>query len=136
MFSEDAAIVLGLARAEAALRRRVEPGLPLGLTEIALLGELDAVVGGRLRAADLAQRLQLSPSGVTRAIGPLLEQGLVERQIHDRDARARYLGITTAGRAALEEALAALDAAAAAILRAVTRSDRIVLLGLFERLAY
>lgn len=136
MLSEDAAIVLGLGRAEAALRRRVEAGLPLGLTGIALLRELDAVVGGRLRAADLAQRLQLSPSGVTRAMEPLIALGLVERAIHDRDARARYLGITPAGRIALEGALAALDAAAAVALRAVTRSDRIALLGLFERLTY
>jgi DNA-binding MarR family transcriptional regulator len=102
-----------------------------------ILAELDSVVGGRLRPVDLANRLLLTPSGVTRAILPLEKIGLVERSSHERDARASYVSITEAGRDKLDEAMDDVERVVGETLApSLTRSDRIALLGLFERVGY
>jgi DNA-binding MarR family transcriptional regulator len=138
MLTENVAIALGLARIDAWLRKRVEGVLPgIGFTDFVILNELASVVGGRLRPVDLANRLQLTPSGVTRAILPLAKIGLVERSSHERDARASYISIARAGRDRLAQALDAVDRIVGETLgSSITRTDRIALLGLFERLGY
>ena len=138
MLTENVAIALGVARIDAWLRKRVESVLPgIGFTDFVILNELASVVGGRLRPVDLANRLQMTASGVTRAILPLSKIGLVERASHERDARASYVSITEAGRERLEEALDDVDRVVGETLAStITRTDRIALLGLFERLGY
>jgi DNA-binding MarR family transcriptional regulator len=138
MLPENVILALGLARADAWLRKRIEPALPgIGYTDFVILAELDSVMDGRLRPVDLAQRLMLTPSGVTRAILPLEKIGLVERHSHERDARASYVAITQAGRDRLDEAMDDVDRVVGETLASsITRTDRIALLGLFERLGY
>jgi|SRR5579884_1113823 len=138
MIPENVALAVGLSRMDAWLRRRIEPALPgIGYTDFFILAELDSVVGGRLRPVDLAQRLLLTPSGVTRALLPLAKIGLVERSSHERDARASYVTITEAGRSKLDEAIDDVERIVGETLASsLTRTDRIALLGLFERVAY
>ena len=57
-----------------------------------------------LRMCDLAERLQLSPSGVTRRLDGLVRAGLVERQPSVADRRVMLAVLTEAGTTALEEA--------------------------------
>lgn len=137
MLPENVVLALGLWRVDAWMRKRVEQTLPgIGFTDFVILSELDSVVGGRLRPVDLANRLHLTPSGVTRAILPLEKIGLVERASHERDARATYISITEAGREKLDEAVDDVERVVGETLGSkITRTDRIALLGLFERLA-
>lgn len=138
VLTENVTIALGIARIDAWLRKRIEAVLPgIGFTDFVILNELASVVGGRLRSVDLANRLLLTPSGVTRAVLPLAKIGLVERASHERDARASYVAITQAGRERLEQALDEVDRVVGERLAStITRTDRIALLGLFERLGY
>ena len=138
MLPEDVVLAVGLWRVDAWLRKRIEPTLPgIGFTDFMILSELDSVVGGRLRPVDLANRLHVTPSGVTRAILPLEKIGLVERASHERDARATYVSITQAGRDRLAEAVDDVERVVGETLASkLTRTDRIALLGLFERLGY
>lgn len=55
-----------------------------------------------LRMCDLAQRLQLSPSGVTRRLDGLASGGLVERRPSTADRRVMLAVLTDAGMAVLE----------------------------------
>src|SRR5579864_853469 len=108
MLTDDVALALGIARADTLIRKRLEGplggGHGIGYTDFIILAELASVVEGRLRPVDLANRLLLTPSGVTRAVLPLAKIGLVERESHERDARASYVAITQAGRDRLGEA--------------------------------
>lgn len=138
MIPENVALAVGLSRIDAWLRKRIEPVLPgIGYTDFIILTELDSVVGGRLRPVDLAQRLLMTPSGVTRAILPIAKIGLVQRSSHERDARASYVTITQAGRDKLDEAMDDVERIVGETLASsLTRTDRIALLGLFERVGY
>lgn len=141
MLTHEAALAVGLARAEAWLRRKLEPALGafhgIGFTDFLILSELAAVRGGRLRSSDLADRLLFTPSGITRAVAPLEKIGLVERLRHERDARSSYVALTRAGATRVEEATPTVERIVAETLGStVTRADRIALLGFFERIGY
>jgi DNA-binding MarR family transcriptional regulator len=66
-----------------------------------LLSEAD---GQRMKRVDLAERLVLTPSGVTRLLEGLEADGYVERVACDTDLRITYAGLTDAGSEKLEGA--------------------------------
>jgi len=93
---------LRLARAQATLVRRLDQVLGgyhgISFNDFMLLHYLNRAPGARLRRVDLAERLALTASGVTRSLLPLEKIGLVERQQDPRDARVAYAALTGAGR--------------------------------------
>ena len=59
---------------------------------------LKALRDGPVRVSDLATRLSLAPSVVSRAIGPLEQEGFVERHQDPADARSWRIALTSSGR--------------------------------------
>ena len=77
-------------------------GLSLGDYEV--LVHLSEAPAGSLRMSDLAARLHLSPSGITRRIDGLVRSGLVERRQCPTDRRGSNAVITEKGTQALRDA--------------------------------
>ena len=77
-------------------------GLPMSSYEV--LHHLAQASGGRMRMRDLAERAQLSRSGLTRLVDRLERDGLLHRCSCDHDARGAYACLTDAGRERLQEA--------------------------------
>jgi DNA-binding MarR family transcriptional regulator len=100
---------LRLARAQAVLVRRLDNTLGnlhgISFSDFQLLYHLNRAPGARLRRVDVAERLALTASGVTRALLPLEKIGLVSRQPDPRDARVGYAAITEAGQTLLQNAV-------------------------------
>jgi len=92
---------LRMARAWAALSRRLDSALGahhgISFADYQLLLTLQRAPGGKLRRVDLAEKLGLTASGVTRSLLPLEKIGLVARQSDPRDARVGYALITPVG---------------------------------------
>lgn len=83
-----------------ALERDLAPtGLTLG--DYQVLVHLSEAEDQRLRMCDLATRLQLSPSGLTRRLDGLVRAGHVERTGSPDDRRVMLAVLTPAGRALL-----------------------------------
>jgi DNA-binding MarR family transcriptional regulator len=80
----------------------VEHDLALGSYDVLL--HLGDAPDGRLRMNDLADRVLLSRSGLTRLVDRLQREGLVERESCASDARGLFAVLTPAGRARLAEA--------------------------------
>ena len=72
--------------------------------EYAVLACLSEAEDRRLRMCDLASHLRLSPSGLTRRIDGLVEQGYVSRQPSEADRRVMLAVITDSGVRKLETA--------------------------------
>src|SRR5438094_6624502 len=93
-------------RAHATLMRRLEVELAqatgLALADFDVLAQL-ARAGGELRMTDLASRVLVSRSGMTRRVARLVEEGLVRRANTDADARGVVVTLTDAGVARLTE---------------------------------
>jgi DNA-binding MarR family transcriptional regulator len=104
---------LRLTRAYATLTRRLDNALSnvhgLSFGDFMILYHLDRAPGTRLRRIDLAERLGLTASGVTRTLLPLEKLGLVGRQPDPRDARVGYALLTDAGQQLLRYALVSVQ---------------------------
>lgn len=77
-------------------------GLPLSSYEV--LMQLADAPDGRLRMGELADRLLLSRSGITRLVDRLASHGLAARERCVDDGRGWYASLTEAGREAVHEA--------------------------------
>jgi DNA-binding MarR family transcriptional regulator len=119
---------LGIRRTLALWESRVDAQLGaahgLGLSDFAALHHLLEAPAGKLRRVDLARQLALSPSGVTRLLGPLERRGIVAREEDGRDARATFAVLTRAGRRLVEDATETMTAVAEAILGSLDARDR------------
>ena len=98
----------GLLRAYACLAKRLDAELErahgLPMTSYEVLHHLGDAPSGRMRMCDLAERAQLSRSGLTRLVDRLEREHLLDRCSCDHDARGSYACLTGAGRQRLEEA--------------------------------
>ena len=81
---------------------RTEHGLSVSSFEVLMfLGDAPA---GRMRMAEIASRMLLTRSGITRLVDRLIELGYVRRSAAERDGRGLYAELTTSGAAKLEVA--------------------------------
>ena len=104
---------LRLTRAYATLTRRLDNALSalhgLSFGDFMILYYLGRASGKRLRRIDLAERLGVTASGVTRSLLPLEKLGLVSRQPDPRDARVAYATLTSVGQRLLDDALVSVE---------------------------
>jgi DNA-binding MarR family transcriptional regulator len=119
---------LGIRRTLALWEARADAELGaihgLGLSDFAALHHIAEAPGNRLRRVDLAQRLALSPSGVTRLLAPLERRGIITREEGGHDARATFAVLTRSGRALVKDATATMNGVAEAILGSLGERDR------------
>ncbi len=130
---------VALLHAHTALTRSFNADLQathgLTVTDFEVLRHLDGEDEGRMRRVDLAQRVGLTPSGITRLLDGLEKAGLVAKASCPSDARVTYAQITAAGRETLRCSaathLAAIDALFA---ERFTDDEAVQLAELLERL--
>lgn len=97
-----------LLRTHAAVVRTIErevedaTGLPLSWYDVLL--ELNAADGGRLRMQELAARVVLSRTRVSRLVHEIARAGMVDKQPDPADGRAAFAVITEQGRKQLRAA--------------------------------
>ena len=108
MDEEELAAWRGMLRTHAELTRTLdadlvrEHDLPLSSYEVLLfLNDSDE---GRMRMSELADRVLLSRSGLTRLVDRLERQGLLKRERCASDARGLFAEITAEGRSVFAEA--------------------------------
>ena len=70
----------------------------LSWSEYDVLVRLARAPGRSLRMSDLAQRVMMSPSGLTRVVDQLAAHGLVDRRRDMEDARVVFAQLTDKGR--------------------------------------
>jgi DNA-binding MarR family transcriptional regulator len=95
-------------RAQATTKRELATALQeehgLTMTAYEALYVLARADEQRLKRVDLAERLVLTPSGVTRLLEGLEGEGYVEKVACETDLRVSYAALTDAGRDKLEQA--------------------------------
>lgn len=97
---------MSLAKTQAIMSRRFDGRLGgLGFNEFVILFHLSQAYGGKIRRIDLAEKIGLTASGVTRLLLPMEKIGLVKREINEHDARVSYVMLAPGGKRKLEEAL-------------------------------
>lgn len=133
------ALCLALARASAVVTNRLDRSLSgfhgLGFQDFSILYHLSRAPGQRLRRIDLAHRLEVTPSGVTRSLLPLEKRGLVDREDDPTDARATHACLSKSGKRLLADALETARQLGAESLREVPKDQAAALYQVLARLA-
>jgi DNA-binding MarR family transcriptional regulator len=111
--SEHLEFCLRLTRAYSTLTRRLDNSLSnlhgLSFSDFMILYYLGRAPESRLRRIDLAERLGVTASGVTRSLMPLEKLGLISREPDPRDARVGYATLTDGGQQLLSYALVSIE---------------------------
>lgn len=105
-------LIMNLAKAHLVTARRMEQRLSahgLGFSDFSILMILNNAHGQKIRRGELAEKIGLTASGVTRMLIPLEKIGLVQREAYERDARVSYVILTETGKRVYEEALVSAD---------------------------
>ena len=106
--SEELAAWRGLLEAHAEVTRaldaqmRTEHGLPVSSYEVLMF--LADAPGHRLRMAEIAERVLLSRSGLTRLVDRMERDDLLRRRRCEEDQRGYFAEITDTGRALFAQA--------------------------------
>jgi len=78
----------------------------ISVNEFLMMLHLERSAANRLSRVELAKRMHVSASTITRMAAPMEKIGLLGREVDERDARLAFVVITKAGREKLSEAIA------------------------------
>ena len=111
--SAKTSFIMGLWSISTNINKRIDGKLGaihgISFTEFMVLFHLKNTDSNSMRRIDLAEKLGLTPSGVTRLLSPLEKIGLVKKEANKRDARVSLVKITRAGEKLLGDATVSLD---------------------------
>lgn len=110
---------------------------PTGLTlgDYQVLVYLTEADDEQMRMCDLADALQLSPSGLTRRLDGLVTAGWVERRNSDADRRVMLAALTESGRARLAAAAPThVESVRARMIDVLDHDDHVALARVFQKI--
>lgn len=112
---------------------RTPCGQAMSVSEAHALAELHR--DGPLRQVELARRLRLEKSTVSRLVGLLADRGWLARAPADEDGRGLRLALTDEGSRAAQRLAEAREARFAALLERIPAGERATVLHAVRRLA-
>ena len=77
----------------------------LSFNDLVILYHLSQSKDEKMRRIDLADKVGLTPSGITRILLPMEKLGMIKRESDERDARVSYVKLATGGKRLLTETL-------------------------------
>ena len=101
-------LILTLSKVQAVINRKMDGQLSvhgLGSNDFIILYYLAQAEGKKIRRIDLADKIGVTASGITRMLAPMEKIGLISRESNERDARISYVILTEAGKRLYEEGL-------------------------------
>jgi len=103
----EGGLVINFINLYSKIQKRISGSLSahgIGLSEYLVLHQLYIAAHKKMRRSDLAERVGLSPSGITRLLNPMEKIGLVEKEENPRDARVSLVTLSAAGKQVYEDA--------------------------------
>jgi DNA-binding MarR family transcriptional regulator len=120
---EAMSFVMALSTLESRLARSFDQQLGLhGISyrEFLVLHHLQQAPGHTLRRGELAERVSLSASGITRMLRPMEKIGLVEKETSPRDARVSLVRLSDTGATICDDASKTFSEGAASAMKPLT----------------
>ncbi|MDF1739462.1 MAG: MarR family winged helix-turn-helix transcriptional regulator [Verrucomicrobiales bacterium] len=108
--------------------------LGISVTEFLVMLHLSNSPNKKMRRIDLAEKIGLTASGVTRLLNPMQKIGLVEKEESVRDARVSLVKLTSAGEKMFEDAERSVNVVSESFLEPLSKSQRDSLWGAIENL--
>lgn len=138
MKNKESELVMSVISLHGKIQKRIGGALSihgLGLSEFLVLHELNIAPNQKMRRVDLAERVGLSPSGVTRLLNPMEKIGLINKEANPRDARVSLVALSTAGNRVVEEAQSSFEHVATDLFDSISAKKQAVLSELIRAVA-
>ncbi|MBU4314926.1 MarR family transcriptional regulator [Patescibacteria group bacterium] len=105
--SENVNFLLNLARTQSILIKRFDRGMGngIGFNEFLLLFYLDRADNQTMRRVDLAEKIGVTASGITRMLLPMEKIGLINTSSVSDDARVKSVSLSKGGKEKFDDAL-------------------------------
>lgn len=117
-------IFLNLTKIQSVISRRFDNGLGgLGYSEFIILLQLEQAENQTMRRLDLAEKIGLTASGVTRLLLPMEKVGLVKSEQTNHDARVKAVKLASGGKRRLEEAMERANLLAEELIPSISSKD-------------
>lgn len=110
--SKKSELILKVCSLQNKLLKRLDQSLMvhgISVTEFIVMLHLSNAVNKNMRRIDLAERVGLSASGVTRLLNPMQKIGLVEKGESTRDARVSLIKLSSSGENIFRDAEVTFD---------------------------
>lgn len=106
MISSELLFLMNLNKVQSIIARKFDSlsAHGLGFNDFVILYILSQSSESKMRRIDLAEKIGVTASGITRLLNPLEKVGLVTRETNERDARVSYVVISPNGKKIFEEA--------------------------------
>ena len=111
MMSYNLRFLLTLAKTQTILSRKFDRGMGngIGFNDFLILFHLSQAERKTMRRIDLADKLGITASGITRLLLPMEKIGLVASGAKGEDARVKMVTITKSGEEKMQEAKERLE---------------------------
>jgi DNA-binding MarR family transcriptional regulator len=102
--SKELDLFFNLSKIQALMTRTFESRLGgLGYNEFIILFHLSQSPDEKMRRIDLANKVGLTASGITRILLPMEKVGYIKREITEEDARVSYVALAKGGKQRLRD---------------------------------
>lgn len=125
--SQNAALLIKLSSLQSRISKKIEYQLSIhgiSFTEFLVMYHLVNSPNENMRRIDLAERVGLTASGITRLLLPMQKIGLVEKEVNPRDARVSLVKLTKTGKKIFGEASDTFNNGAATITKPLSDAQR------------
>lgn len=103
-------LFITLNRFQARVNRKLDANLNgISLNELIIMNYLKQAPAGKMRRIDLAEKIGLTASGITRLLLPMEKIGLIKKETDKNDARVSYVSLGRGGEEKLLEGLERLE---------------------------
>ena len=106
----------------------------ISFTEFMIMHQLMQASNKTLRRIELADKVSISASGVTRVLAPMEKNKLVEKQANPRDARVSLVKLTEVGERIYKESLVSFEHSSEELVSNITDSQLSDMLKYSEKL--
>jgi DNA-binding MarR family transcriptional regulator len=105
--SDRVKFLVTLSKTQSVLSKRFDSGMGngIGFNEFLILLFLSQATEQKMRRIDLADKIGITASGITRMLLPMEKIGLVKNGDNEADARVRFVYLSSGGKEKLEDAL-------------------------------
>ncbi len=123
--SEQIKFIINLAKTHSVLVKRFDSGLGngLGFNEFLILFHLNQAPEGKMRRIDLAEKIGITASGITRLLLPMEKIGLVKSDATSVDARVKFVLISKSGQEKINETQERFDDLIEEILKPINKNE-------------
>ncbi|MFH1668247.1 MAG: MarR family transcriptional regulator [Candidatus Komeilibacteria bacterium] len=109
--SQNLKFLLNISKTQAVLVKHFDKGMGngIGFNEFLILFYLNQSDDQKMRRVDLAEKIGVTASGVTRMLLPMEKIGLIKNGLVSNDARVRLVSLSESGKQKFSDALERLE---------------------------